>query len=90
MAEATSLSLRSNSAKTLGSVACRPLASSDSASTISMTIAGLPSSSPVSSNQRGAGSGMAPELWSADSSAHSWRRSVSMIDCPGGGSARTT
>jgi hypothetical protein len=62
---------------------------SDSPSTISMTIEGLPSSSPVGSNHNGAGMGIFPDEWSAESTSHSAARSVSRIDWPGGGSDRT-
>jgi hypothetical protein len=67
----------------------RALALRASPSIISITMAGLPSSSPASSNHSGAGSGTWPPVLSEVSRAHSWARSVSMIAWPGGGSART-
>ena len=56
---------------------------------MSMTMPGLPSSSPVGSNHSGSGIGILPDLWSVDSTSHSVARSVSMIAWPGGGSWRT-
>ena len=52
-------------------------------------MAGLPSSSPVGSNQRGTGIGTWPDAYSVDRTDHSVARSVSMMAWPGGGSART-
>ena len=64
----------------------RPTLMSASPSNMSITIAGLPSSSPVGSNHNGAGIGTLPVLCKVDSTSHSVARSVSMIAWPGGGS----
>ena len=77
-----------NFGSSLGSI-FRPRLTSASPSNISMTIPGLPSSSPVGSNQSGAGIGILPVRCSVDSTSHSVARSVSMIASPGGGSWRT-